>query len=74
MLVAVLSSAMNLLTRAVGSALVAALLAVLLTRWVFNLPPDSQFATAALAAVVAVVIAYLNREKPAVQGVKEGER
>jgi uncharacterized membrane protein YgaE (UPF0421/DUF939 family) len=74
MLVAAVSDTMNLLTRAVSSVVVAALLAVLLTRWVFNLPPDSQFATAAIAAVVAVVIVFLNRQQPAIQSVPEGER
>ncbi|WP_411964318.1 hypothetical protein [Haloferax sp. YSMS24] len=51
---------MNALLKFVGSALVASVLAAVLSLFVFQMPVSSATQTALLAAAVAFVIVYLN--------------
>lgn len=56
---------MSVVTRYVGSAVVAATLAVLFTLYGFSMPLESALQTGLLAAAVALAVVYLNTRRRA---------
>ena len=52
---------MGWIAKALGAALVASVLAVIVSIYAFGRPLGSSYAPAALSAAVAIVVVYLNR-------------
>ncbi|UWG46504.1 hypothetical protein HSRCO_0202 [Halanaeroarchaeum sp. HSR-CO] len=52
---------MGWVAKAVGAAIVASVLAVLVSMFAFGRPLSSSYAAAAISAAVAIVVVFLNR-------------